>query len=861
MSDFLRFLSWYLAICVVGWVSLPIIFRLLPNLASKGFGLAKPLGLLVWGYIFWLLCSLGVLQNNTGGVVLAFALLFALSIWSSSKGRLKLLVTWIKENKKSIIVMEILFFVAFGLWTVVRAANPEALNTEKPMELAFINAILRSPTFPPMDPWLSGYAISYYYFGYVLVSMLIRMTGVASSIGFNLSSALWFGMTALAAYGVVYDLIATWKRADSVESARRLATARLGAFFAPLFVLIVSCLEGVFEFLYSNQVFWKPDANGVLTSKFWTWLSISELDVAPTMPVSFWPNRPTGWLWWRGSRVLEDLTLAGGRNEVIDEFPFFTYLLSDLHPHLLGMPFCLLALAISLNVFLGTKSYISSNESVFTWFKRWDFWFITIILGSLAFINTWDFPIYVGIFCLVVTFLRYKEFGWKAERIWDFLKSGLLVGVTGVILFLPFYLGFSSQAGGVLPSLEFMTRGIHFWVFFGALLTPIVIWLGFQLWQIKNTRSLLLGLRFAVILFVGLFAVSLLFGAIIFSLGNTGSSIASSSNSVVVGLGQKLQIAYNAFINDVHRTSDPRVVIQAALLRRLNSPGTWITLLLMLTGTWTLLGRSKTVKEAVPKVIKIDEENSGIDTLKVRPFIAILLLIGIALTVFPEFFYLRDQFGWRMNTIFKFYFQAWILWGIAASYASVELISRLKGIKSAFFTLLLAVTLIGGLAYPLVMLGNKTNNFKPVTFTLDGNEYLARNNPDDYAAIQWLSQQPLGVVTEAIGGSYSDYARVSTRTGMPTVLGWPGHEGQWRGGYTEVGSRETDIKTIYTATDWILVSSLIERYNISYIYLGPLEVSSYNADGSLFAANLPLVYQNNGVSIYEVPGNRNEVNP
>ncbi|MHB8136625.1 MAG: DUF2298 domain-containing protein, partial [Anaerolineaceae bacterium] len=255
------------------------------------------------------------------------------------------------------------------------------------------------------------------------------------------------------------------------------------------------------------------------------------------------------------------------------------------------------------------------------------------------------------------------------------------------------------------------------------------------------------------------------------------------------------------------------------------------------------------------------EENNGIDTLTIRPFIAILLLIGIALTVFPEFFYLRDQFGWRMNTIFKFYFQAWILWGIAAAYASVELISRLKGIKSALFTLLLAMTLIGGLAYPLVMLGNKTNNFKPVTFTLDGNEYLARNNPDDYAAIQWLSQQPLGVVTEAIGGSYSDYARISTRTGMPTVLGWPGHEGQWRGGYTEVGSRETDIKTIYTSTDWILVSSLIERYNIRYIYLGPLEVSSYNTDGSLFAANLPLVYQNNGVSIYEVPGNSNEVTP
>jgi YYY domain-containing protein len=855
MSDFLRFFSWYLAISVVGWVSLPIIFRLLPNLASKGFALAKPFGLLIWGYLFWLLCSFGVLQNNTGGVVLAFVLLISLAIWSSLKGRLQLLVNWVKENKKTIIVMEVLFFVAFGLWTIVRAANPEALNTEKPMELAFINAILRSPSFPPMDPWLSGYAISYYYFGYVLVSMLIRVTGVASSIGFNLSSALWFGMTALAAYGIVYDLIATWKRADGVDNLKRLATARLGAFFAPLFVLIVSCLEGVLEFLYSNQLFWKADASGVLTSKFWTWLSITELDVAPTMPVSFWPNRPASWLWWRGSRVLHDVTLAGGRTEIIDEFPFFTYLLADLHPHLLAMPFCLLALAIALNLFHGAKSYLASNVSIFTWFKRWDFWFIALILGSLAFINTWDFPIYVGLFCLVVTYMRYKEFGWKAEHIWDFIKTGLMVGVTGGVLFLPFYLGFSSQAGGLLPSLEFMTKGIHFWVFFGALLIPILIWLIFQLWQNKNTKTIFMGLRFALLLFIGLFALSLIFGIFIFSLGETGARWVSSANPVIAQWGQKAQIAFNAFV-DVHRTSETGAVIQAALVRRLISPGTWITLLLMLTGTWALLGRFNNGKEIVAAS---DEASNEQDTSRVRPFIAILLLIGIALTVFPEFFYLRDQFGSRMNTIFKFYFQAWILWGIVAAYASVELFSRLKGFKSALFLIVMSTTIIAGLAYPVVMLGNKTNNFKPVVFTLDGNDYLARNNADDYAAMQWFSQQPLGIVVEAVGGSYSDFARVSTRTGMPTVLGWPGHEGQWRGGYTEVGSRETDIKTIYTSTDWILVSSLIERYNIRYIYFGPLEISTYKADGALFAVNLPLVYQNNGVSIYEVPGNGGEV--
>ncbi|MBA4384287.1 MAG: hypothetical protein C0410_06095 [Anaerolinea sp.] len=696
----------------------------------------------------------------------------------------------------------------------------------------------------------------------MIVSMLIRVTGVASSIGFNLSSALWFALTALASYGIVFDLIATWKRSEGIEHKQRLATARLGAFFAPLFVLLISCFEGMLEFLYSNQVFWKADASGTLTSKFWTWLSINELNAAPTMPVSFWPNRPAGWLWWRGSRVLEDLNLAGGKIEIIDEFPFFTYLLSDLHPHLLAMPFCLLAIGLCLNLFLGAKSYLVANESIFKWFKRWDFWFSALILGSLAFINTWDFPIYVGLFCLVITYMQIKESGWKSERIWDFIKSGLLIGITGVVLFLPFYLGFSSQAGGLLPSMEFMTRGIHFWVFFGALLIPIFIWLVFQLWQIKNAKAILKGLRFALIMMIGLFVISLMFGLFIFNLNDTGLRFALSSNAAIAALGQKMQNAGQAFSN-LHGGSNAGPVLLEALVRRLNSPGTWITLLLMLTGTWTLVGEPRNNKAVGTVVSPALEESTDLDTTRVRGFVALLLLIGIALTVFPEFFYLRDQFGNRMNTIFKFYFQAWILWGIVASYASVELLSRLKGLKSALFTLTLAIILIAGLAYPVVMLGNRTNKFKPAAYTLDGNNYLAQSTPDDYAGLQWLSQQPLGVVSEAVGGSYSPegHARVSTRTGMPTVLGWPGHEGQWRGGYTEVGSRETDIRTLYTSDDWIVVSSIIKIYHIRYIYLGPLEVSTYKADGALFKANLPLVYQNNGVSIFEVPGSIGEVAP
>ncbi len=115
---------------------------------------------------------------------------------------------WIKSNLRLIVTVEVLFFLAFVFLAFVRAGNPEIVGTEKPMELAFINAVMHSPTFPPHDPWLSGYAISYYYFGYVMTAMLAEATGTLGSVAFNLMLALVFALSAVGAYGVLYNLLA-----------------------------------------------------------------------------------------------------------------------------------------------------------------------------------------------------------------------------------------------------------------------------------------------------------------------------------------------------------------------------------------------------------------------------------------------------------------------------------------------------------------------------------------------------------------------------------------------------------------------------------------------------------------------------
>lgn len=851
MSEIIHSISWYLSLSILGLSVLPVAYRLFPALPSRGFAILRPLGLLIWGFVFWLFTSLGVLQNDLGGQILAYVALLACSILLMRGGHLRDLWAWLRERKKDLLIIEGFLLLIFILWVLVRGMNPEVAYTEKPMELAFINSILRSPTFPPQDPWLSGYAISYYYFGYVMVAMLARAAAVPAATAFNLASATWLAMTAAALYGIASDLTAIWLKQTYNYAPERIAkTSRRAGFLAPLFVLIISTIEGVLEFLHSAGVFWARNADGVLTSKFWSWLSILDLNQAPQEPFKWLPNRTSGWLWWRGSRVLQDLNLGNQHVEVIDEFPFFSFLLSDLHPHVLALPFTALAIVLALNLFVGGRSFLNRPNVLLDWLKDWTFWITAIILGSLAFINTWDFPIYVALFCLVWAFRHYQETGWHTGILWEFVRNGLVLGIAGIVLYLPFYLGFDSQAGGILPSLEYMTRGVHFWVHFGAILTPVVVLCIYIAIKRLDGKSLRNGAQVTAILFAGLFLLMMVYGALLLSFQTWGSQLVGSSNAFLAALGEKMILGGNAFAG-VHGNYPIAEILSQAFHRRINAPGTWLTLvfLFVIVLGALLQRRDSTQHEAGER----DNEASD-KTVNVKYFVLILILFGALLTTFPEFFYLRDQFGTRMNTIFKFYFQAWTFWGIAAAVGSVFLFTRLKGWKSAAFQVLWILTVTAGLAYPLLMLWNKTDGFNMQDWTLDGNTYIQRYNPDEHEAITWLQEVPMGVVVEAVGGSYTDFARVSTRTGLPAVLGWPGHESQWRGGGEEMGTRLTDIQLLYETNQWNEAAEILQRYNVRYIFIGSLEHSAYNVELNKFEENLPSIFSNSGVTIYENAG-------
>jgi uncharacterized membrane protein len=205
-----------------------------------------------------------------------------------------------------------------------------------------------------------------------------------------------------------------------------------------------------------------------------------------------------------------------------------------------------------------------------------------------------------------------------------------------------------------------------------------------------------------------------------------------------------------------------------------------------------------------------------------------------------------------MNTIFKFYFQGWIVFSLAAAFSIVELLFKAKSnLKKAISLLLVILFLSSGLIYPFFALPDKTNSFRIIDWSLDGNNYYIKSNPLENEAITFLNTVSYGTVAEAIGGSYSNYGRVSKFSGLPTVLGWPGHELQWRGGAAEIGSRDSDIKDLYTISNWDYAKAVLEKYKIHYVFVGLFEKNTYPLSLNKFDENLEKIFNNSEVTIYQ----------
>ena len=821
----IHFIFWYLAVSFVGLVAYPVLSRLLPRLPERGYIFARVFGLISWGYLYWLLGVLGFLDNSILGLLLTLLILGGASAYVLSRQGWENFLPQLKQQRSLVITVEVMFLVAFAAWAYVRSLNPDIVGTEKPMELAFINAILRSDSFPPHDPWLAGYGISYYYFGYVMVAMLAKLTGTSGGVAFNLGVSLVFALSALGSYGVVYYLI-------HFSGLKKRLKPAVAALLGPFFTLIVSNWEGFLHWLHARGVFWRQDALGQWQSRFWSWLNIQDL-VSPPSGQSF-----GHWWWWRASRVIQDIDFQGNGKEVISEFPFFSYLLGDLHPHVLAMPFAFFVMALGLWLFL------SKDEDQFKWLgflpvrlSLPQFVLVSFAVGSLTFLNTWDFPIYAALLsgAYALRDVLDRE-DWHVARVaGDFFSFGIAAGFTGLLFFLPFLIGFDSQAGGLIPNLIYITPGSQLWVMFGPLFLPLFAVLIYLWINSKKDSHLGHGLWFMVALILGLLVLALIIVAVIPLI------------PPLQGMGP-ISIVY---LNSIGAPGLRQAIIEG-FRRRLMTPGTLLTLGVLGTLAFSLLWKAKGEESRI---------QPGAGTVQpAYPFLLLLVLGGMILVLVPEFVYLRDLFGYRINTIFKFYFQAWLMWSVAAAFGTLIVFQRIGLPWGGVIRGVLVLSLAAALVYPLLSIRSRTNNFQPLTGkTLDGAAQFREFSPHEAQAAGWLKEAPFGVIAESVGGSYSSHARMATYSGLPTILGWDFHEIQWRGGSELVNPRREDVRNLYCTPDWGQAQAILGKYDVRYVVVGQLEYSTYvqNPDtcpGGLeeqkFANHMNVVFHADGVTIY-----------
>jgi YYY domain-containing protein len=292
-------------------------------------------------------------------------------------------------------------------------------------------------------------------------------------------------------------------------------------------------------------------------------------------------------------------------------------------------------------------------------------------------------------------------------------------------------------------------------------------------------------------------------------------------------------------------------LVQEAMKRRVVNP--WTVLLLGGLLGWTM---ALLINFGAPRDRSVGRRQNYLSNWPNEKFVLILLVVGLGLPLIVEFVYLRDNFGIRMNTIFKFYFQAWVLLALASAFAVYYVSQQLKGIPAYSWRFAMTVLVLGAMVYPILATMNKTNSFRNEP-TLDGIEWISQQRPGDYAAITWLRENAFdgSVILEAPGSNYAAYqytGRVSAMTGLPTLLGWGGHQSQWRGNYDEPARREPEIDLLFNTSDVAQAQLLLDKYGITYVYVGLLERERYSPQGlRKFEQMMTIAFQQDDVTIYK----------
>ncbi len=795
-------LFWWLVLTLSGLLMFPLVFPAFRALADRGYIFGKLLGILLLAYLSWLLAATGILTFSRLSVLLMSGVLIIAGGIAFVRQR-SAIIEWLRRRWPVLLRGEILFSLAFLFFVGVRALNPDLWSPyrggEKPMELAFLNAILRSPHMPPLDPWFADGYINYYYYGYVIFGALIKLTGILPTTAFNLAIPTLFALTFSGAVVIVYSFV------------QSIPFALLGGYFAAL----IGNLDGLVQ--VRGQIV------ALLTH-----------------------SQPAPFDYWQSSRIIPF---------TINEFPFWSFLFADLHPHVIDMPIAMCMLGILAALFLSIKQPESTIEIKAQRRERALLYLIAaFIFGTIACVNPWDVPVYV--FLLAATLLIQLILEKRPSSIlavgFPLLSClGVLAGicVLGYGLYLPFYLLYQQLYVNGLGLVKQGTSLSDFLLVFGFW---IFLALSFFVVEVYRRRV--------------------------------------DSKGAAVGASRRQWFSFSLL-----RSTPGYSLLCAVILSVLIQLGVKALLAsLVLLGLYLLIStvRARIGTPVSSSVAAVDSEvgpgleseetisSFAIPALKAHQYTQIytclLLLMGVSICLGIEVVYVRDFLDGgdyaRMNTVFKFSMQAWLCLAIGGALVVHRFWYVLSGIGRRIWVTMLTVLVLGcslfvsqGTAariadHQLWVQAQPPAVSADYVPTLDGFAFVRSWYPADAAAIEWLNAHVSGspVILEAVlPTSYQWGNRISVYTGLPDVLGWPDHEGEQR--YNDqVAARLADIATIYTTPDATQALALLRHYHVRYVYVGPLERQTYAAASSAsldkfnHMAGLRVVYRTSEVTIYEV---------
>ena len=804
-------LIWYIFIFILGLATYPIVRMAMPGLADKGYPLSRALGLVIFAYIAWMTGSIGISVTRTT-VVIVFGLLLLIGLVLGHLRRDELIAEW-KTNGKYFLLVEGLFLLFFLIDLFIRIGNPDlwhpAKGGERPMDFSYFNAVIKSTTFPPYDPWFAGGYLNYYYYGFVLIAMPVKLLGIVPSIAYNFILPTLFATVGICAFSIGWNLIAKDEggrvKDESLPGPHSSFSNYPSAFVAGLsasFLTVLLGNLGTIQLLYN-----KLQQLGSLGAFTWESTFVQRLTWAidGTKMLFSGASLPIGngdW-YWDPSRVVPP-----GPGNAITEFPLFTFIYSDLHAHMIVMPVALLALSWALSV-LGTgplwktQGHPESDRRVSA---AVILLIGGLILGAVYPTNLSDAYTYllIGIAALAYSIWRYAEVESNTRRILLVLGAVIALYVLSRYLYLPYrewysqaYSALEQWKGPFTPVASYLTH-------WGIFLFIIVSWMTWETreWMAQTPLSALRKLKPYQLLIEGT-----LVGLVVVMLATQylGTSVGWIAIPIAAWAGVLLL--------------NPKLPDTKRLALFLIGTAMFITVLVEVAVVRGDIGRQNTIFK-----------------FYMQAWLMLAVSAGAALAwTLPAFF--RWLPGWRV------FWQTGVV--LLVGGAAMFTISGTAGkIRDRWIV-------------------DAPHTLDAMTFMnyADYDDFGQRLDlSEDYRAIRWAQQNIKGspVIVEANCSEYRWCTRFTIYTGLPGVVGWNFHQRQQRALTSPwVEERVAAIGNFYNSIDAKFTRDFLKMYDVKYIIVGQLERAAYTPEGIAKFAQFDgtywkSVYHDGNTLIYEV---------